>query len=419
METKRRAVLWFIIIRLIVITSLVLSSVIILQFSTAVFLPLTSFYLLVLIFYGVSICYFLFFFLSRRYELLAYIQIIIDLFLITALVYISGGVRGSFYILYIFGIIAASVVLSERAAYLVASFSAVFFSLLVDGLYFGVIPYLDPEMSGSISLGVVINNIIVAWAVFFLVAFLVNFLTGSLKRTRAELARMSKELEVKRNLAVAGEVSAQLAHEIRNPLAAISGSVQVLRNELNPEGEQRKLMDIVVNESSRISRSIEQFLSLASTGDQTLTSIEITPILEETIILLKRSGELDEAYRLEGNYRNSRLKCFGNRDQFKQIYWNLLKNAIKAMPEGGVLTIDFVQKGQKVIEMRFKDTGFGMNGEELENIFKPFYSGFEGGKGIGMSVVHRIVGDYGGSIRVDSLPDRGTEVVIILPCRLM
>ncbi len=418
METKKRAVLWFIILRLIVVTSLVLSSVIILQFSTATFLPLTTFYLLVLIFYGVSVVYLLLFFFSRRYELLAYIQIIVDLFLITALVYISGGIRGSFYILYIFGIIGASVVISARAAYLVASFSAVFFSLLVDGLYFGIIPYIDSEMSESISLAGVINNIIIAWAVFFLVAFLVNFLTGSLKKTRAELGRMSKELEVKKNLAVAGEVSAQLAHEIRNPLAAISGSVQVLRNELNPEGEQRRLMDIIVNESSRISRSIEQFLSLASPGDQTLSSIEISPVLEETIILLQRSGELDGKCRLEGNFRNSRLKCFGNRDQFKQIYWNLLKNAIKAMPDGGVLTIDFIQHAPGGVEMRFKDTGVGMSEEERENIFKTFYTGFENGKGIGMAVVHRIVGEYGGEIKVDSVPGQGTEVRITLP-RLM
>lgn len=414
MDTKKKQILWLILLRLIVVISLMTSAVII-QFSTETFLLLSPFYYLILIFCLLSVIYFALYLWGGFLTYQVYFQILFDLLLITALVYISGGLKGSFYFLYIFEIIAASIVLSKRAAYITAALSAIFFGLLVDGMYFGIIPSFSPEQVMEISLGVVINNIFIAWSAFFLVALLINYLTGSLKKTMDELHLAQKELEIKNRLAAAGEISAQLAHEIRNPLAAISGSVQVLKDELVLNGEQKSLMDIIVKESKSVSHSIDQFLNLASPGVQAFSSVDLSAILKETLVLLQRGGEMNGNIRILGNYNSSDVHYFGNIHQFKQLFWNLIKNSVKAMPDGGSLKLDFDQKKKDEIRMKFIDTGKGMSQEEREKVFEPFYSGFKDGKGIGMAVVSRIIADYKGKIKVNSEPNKGTEVMITLP----
>ncbi|MFW6140080.1 MAG: ATP-binding protein [Acidobacteriota bacterium] len=414
MKVKRKHIFWFIIFRLIILTSLLVTAVGI-QFAAAEYIHLTALYYLILAAYGLSILYLILYFWNRYLSFQAYLQIFFDLLLITFLVYISGGLRGSFYFLYIFAIIAASIVLSSRDAYITAALSCIFFGVLVDGMYFGFIPYFQSGEPLEVSLAFVLSNILFAWAVFFLVAFLINHLMGSLRKTRDELESAQKELEVKRNLALAGEISAQLAHEIRNPLAAISGSVQVLRDTLKISGEERKLMNVVVEESGRMSHSIEQFLNLASSKKKTFTEFNLSDAVKETITLLQRGGELDENIKIKGSYSSQKMPFYGSKEQVKQISWNLIKNAARAMPQGGELVIDLHQPNKKEVAMVFSDTGSGMKKEQLEKLFEPFHSGFEGGLGIGMTVVHRMVEECGGKIKVDSDPDTGTQITITLP----
>lgn len=417
MTIQRKDVFWFIILRMVVVTTLAVAAVMI-QYGTAAFFEasplLIQVYVFILMVYGISAVYFFLYWWNRNLKAQVYAQILIDLVLITYLVYISGGLTGSFYFLYIFEIIAASVVLSNRAAYLTAALSCIFFGLLVDAVYFGVIPHFSPE-GADISLAVMLNNLFLAWGVFFLVAFLINSLTGRLRKTREKLVLAQKELEIKKHLAMAGEFAAQLAHEIRNPLTAVSGSVQVLKNSMDLPQDQKELMDIVVDESERVSQSIEQFLSLASPEKHVFTSVSLPDLLEETLILLERGGELNGNIRLEGNHQETPLQYYGSRNQLKQIFWNLLKNGIKAMPGGGTLRIHFSLKDQGGVRMIFSDTGRGMDESELQKALEPFYSGFRQGSGIGLTVVKRIVEEYGGDITVASQPQKGTAVTIDLP----
>lgn len=413
MSTRKKDIFWFILLRLIIITTIFIS-VVTIHYATAATLSLSAFYL-IFIAYFLSAIYFAFYLWGKNYTLQVYVQILFDLLLITALVYFSGGLRGSFYFLYVFEIIAASIVISSSAAYITAILSGVLFAALIDGMYLRIIPQYASGTLRPISLDALVTNVFTSWGVFFLVAFLMNYLTGSLRRTREQLEYAQKELEVKKSLALAGEISAHLAHEIRNPLAAISGSVQVLRNELTLSDEQRDLMNIVVDESDRVSQSIEQFLNLASPGKQTFMAVDLSQVLKESIMLLQRSGELNGTYHVEGNYESAGIFCYGNSNQFKQIFWNLIKNALKAMPEGGTLSIDLKQRKKNEIEINVRDSGRGMAKEDKERLFEPFYSGFKGGKGIGMAVVRRIVDDYNGKIQVSSELDKGTEIAIILP----
>ena len=413
MSTRKKDIFWFILLRLIIITTIFIS-VVTIHYATAETLSLSAFYL-IFIAYFLSAFYFAFYLWGKNYTLQVYVQILFDLLLITALVYFSGGLRGSFYFLYVFEIIAASIVLSSSAAYITAILSGVLFAALIDGMYLGIIPQFASGVPTPISLDALVTNVFTSWGIFFLIALLMNYLTGNLRRTREQLEYAQKELEVKKSLALAGEISAHLAHEIRNPLAAISGSVQVLRNELALSDEQRDLMNIVVDESERVSQSIEQYLNLASPGKQTFMAVDLSQVLKESIMLLQRSGELNGTYRVEGNYETAGIFCYGNSNQFKQIFWNLIKNALKAMPEGGTLRIDLKQRKKNEIEINIRDNGRGMAKEDKERLFEPFYSGFKGGKGIGMAVVRRIVDDYNGKIQVSSELDKGTEIAIILP----
>jgi two-component system sensor histidine kinase PilS (NtrC family) len=414
MQTKKQDIFWLILLRLIIMTSLLVSAVII-QYSTLTFIPIDPFYYLIVLSYILSLIYFIFYIASKRYTLQAYIQILFDLFLLTALVYISGGIIGTFYFLYVFEIIAASIVVSRKAAFLAAALSAIFYGMLIDAMYLGIIPHSAMEIDHGISLGYVINNIFIAWGVFFLVAFLVSHLTENLKRTRNELNLAQKELQAKKSLALAGEVSASLAHEIRNPLTAISGTIQVLKDELPLDSEQKKMMDIVVSESERITQSIEQFLSMASNGKRPFSNVHLSSVLEETLAILRKSGQLGDNYSIEGNYKSSDLSYYGSSHQFKQIFWNLIKNAIKAMPDGGTLAVDFTEKNDGKVLIEFKDSGGGIPEEARKRLFEPFFSGFEKGNGIGLAVVRGIIDDYDGEIKVSSEINEGTVITIVLP----
>ena len=413
MSTEKKDVLRLILLRLVIVTSLVVSALII-QFSTSAFLSLNQFYLIVS-FYLLSLIYIFLYALGRYFVLQVSAQIFFDLILITSLVYISGGLQGFFYFLYVFDIIAASIILSKRAAYITAALSAISLGLLVELMYFKFIPYYGPGEEMEISLGLMNYNIFMAWSAFFLVAFFMNYLTERLRKAQDEMQLAQKELEIKNKLAAAGEVSAQLAHEIRNPLAAISGSVQVLKDELGLKKEQKELMDIIVSESKRVSHSIEQFLNLASPAPRTFSRINLKDVLKETVTLIQSSGEMNGNVQVKGNYDSKNIQFFGNVNQFKQLFWNILRNSLKAMPDGGTLVADFEKPKKGEIQLRFADTGIGIAEDKKERIFEPFYSGFEDGQGLGMAVVRKIVDDYKGKIKVSSEPDKGTEIIITLP----
>ncbi|HCS49495.1 MAG TPA: hypothetical protein DIW61_15095, partial [Candidatus Aminicenantes bacterium] len=224
---ERRNVFLYNVYRLVVLTSLLVSAIII-QLSSPDTQPNPPFYYLILGAYGFSVVFFALYAGGRGLVVQAYAQVVFDLLLITAFVYLSGGIASSMYFLYVFPIIAAGLVISGRAGFLAASLSAILFGVLADGIYFGFIPSFRPEHAVRTTLGSMLVTIFIAWGVFFVIAALMSRLVGSLRKTREALRAAERELLVRERLSEAGRVSASLAHEIRNPLAAISGSVQLV-----------------------------------------------------------------------------------------------------------------------------------------------------------------------------------------------
>ncbi len=226
--------------------------------------------------------------------------------------------------------------------------------------------------------------------------------------------RLQEEMRVKDRMAAVGELAAGLAHEIGNPLAAITGSVQMLSSSLPTDSSQRRLLDILWKESQRLDRTIKGFLRFARPRELAVASFDVARMLSENFELLKNSAEVSPRHALEIDLNPSSAMLVADPDQLSQIFWNLARNALRAMPDGGRLAISGrIESGCYVL--RVLDSGRGMSEEQRANLFHPFQSFFDGGTGIGMAIVYRIVQEHGGQLHVDSRPNVGTTITVELP----
>lgn len=231
-----------------------------------------------------------------------------------------------------------------------------------------------------------------------------------------EQRRRDREARIQQRLAAVGEMAAGIAHEIRNPLASMSGSIQVLRQELTLNAEQEQLMDIVLRESERLNDTIKNFLAYARPQRLALKKLDLRQALHDTAALLRNSSEIKEAHRLSVEVPPDPVTLEADDAQVKQIVWNLATNGLRAMPEGGQLRLSTRCSGHGAV-IAVQDEGVGIPREELDGIFQPFRGAFFKGSGLGLSIVHRIVSDYGGEIEVTSERGQGTTVTVRLPER--
>ena len=230
-----------------------------------------------------------------------------------------------------------------------------------------------------------------------------------------EIKRLENEVRLKENLATMGEMAAGMAHEIRNPLASISGSVQVLEEDLGLTGEHSRLMDIIVRKSERLSAILNEFLVYARPPKFESRNIDLREVVGETVALLENSAEVQPEHEIVLKLPESAVKLFVDANHMKQITWNLARNAIQAMPEGGRLEVELGRNGSGEVVMAFRDQGAGLSEGEVHQVFRPFSGKFERGSGLGLAIVYRIVKDYNGVIRVDSIEPRGTEFSVHFP----
>ncbi len=235
-----------------------------------------------------------------------------------------------------------------------------------------------------------------------------------------ETRRQEREARIQQRLAAVGEMAAGIAHEIRNPLASMSGSIQILRQELPLTADQAQLMDIVLRESDRLNDTIRSFLAYAKPQRNATTRMDVRQAITETSTLLQNSPELNEAHRIAVDVPPGPVWCMADEAQIRQIVWNLATNGLRAMPSGGTLQLsvagpeaDGGESGQVIIAVR--DEGVGIPADELDGILQPFRGAFVRGTGLGLSIVHRIVTDYGGELQVTSQRGEGTTVTVKLP----
>ncbi|HYJ85939.1 MAG TPA: ATP-binding protein [Pyrinomonadaceae bacterium] len=214
-------------------------------------------------------------------------------------------------------------------------------------------------------------------------------------------------------LAAIGRMAASIAHEIRNPLAAMRGSIQMLRADMAGDSSETQLMEIILRESDRLNRIISDFLSYARPRSIVQSKVDVGELLKRTFTLLRHSAEISEKHLLEEDVPSQPALLNADSEQLQQVFWNLARNALQAMPEGGTLRAKVEANTNGRLRITFSDTGRGMAPEQVEHLFEPF-SSTTGGTGLGLSIVYQIIRDHGGTINVRSREGRGTTIAIEL-----
>jgi two-component system, NtrC family, sensor histidine kinase PilS len=230
-----------------------------------------------------------------------------------------------------------------------------------------------------------------------------------------DIHRLEEEVRLKDRMAAVGRMAAGIAHEVRNPLTAMQGSVEILRSHANLPAQDAKLLDILIRESDRLNQFVEDFLNFARPRKYEKHPLDLVPVLRDSVTLLRNSPKMRDNHAVHLNLEAQSMRIFGSADQLKQVFWNLAQNAMRAMPQGGELTIRLQTTVDAAAQIVFEDTGTGMTPEEQQQLFQPFQSGFAGGIGLGLSIVFQIMEDHRGKISFESEKGKGTKVCLRFP----
>lgn len=237
-----------------------------------------------------------------------------------------------------------------------------------------------------------------------------------------EIRRLEREIRMRERLAAIGRLAAGIAHEIRNPLSSIAGSVKVLSGISALSDDQRKLVEIVTRESDRLNSIITDFLDYSREKRFQMRAVDLVSLLQDTVMLLENrppalrrwhEGEmkLSPKCSIRRSFDVESAPAVGDEDKLKQVFWNIAENAFRAMPNGGTLEVS-LRAEQNWWRIAFTDTGEGILPQQMEKIFEPFQSSFAGGTGLGLAIVYQIVQAHDAKISVSSEPGSGTEFVL-------
>ncbi len=474
--------------------------------------------------YVLTIIYVLLIQRTKRMVLFAYSQLIFDVLAEIALIYITGGIESWFSFTLILTVLSSSIVLNQRAGYIVASMSCILYGTLLDLQFYGLIPITYEETMLEKQF---LYNIFIHTISLYVTAYLAGYLSSRLEETVVKLAEkdtnlrdleifnmkvieslpsglvttdvegkvlifnraaekitgtakddiigrtiehalpflkipimegrreevlnrdnydkkiigmhisilrdisgretgficifqdltilkeLEEEMKNKEKWAAIGELSANIAHEIRNPLASLRGSIEMLREGKIPEKHRDKLMGIAINETERLNTIVTDFLTYSRPKPLDIQNVDLNALLSDTLELLRnRAQDMGDIIVLQ--------ECEGallvSLDPLKirQVFWNLGINALEAIEKDGKLTVS-TRETQDKVSIFFSDTGPGMSKDDLEKIFYPFHTTKERGTGLGLSIAHRIVEEHQGRIMVTSNPGSGTTFEIILP----
>jgi two-component system, NtrC family, sensor histidine kinase PilS len=229
-----------------------------------------------------------------------------------------------------------------------------------------------------------------------------------------EIRRLERDLRIQDRLAAVGRLAAAIAHEIRNPLTSIAGSVSMLSGIADLSDEHRQLLHIVMRESDRLNGIITDFLAYSRGKQYQFSNVDLLPLLEDTLTLLEhRLVAQNTGIRIERSYNVPQAMTMADGDKIKQVFWNFCENAVRAMSSGGVLKVSLEQIGEDW-QINFADTGPGMSRQLVEKIFEPFQSQFEGGTGLGLAIVYQIVQSHEGKVWARSKLGEGSVFVLRL-----
>jgi two-component system sensor histidine kinase PilS (NtrC family) len=330
---------------------------------------------------------------------------------ITSILLVTGSFESVFTFLYLVIIIYTGTILYRRGSLIVATLCSGQYLLLVALEYSNWFPLLTAANMLSVASHqwpFVVYRIVITVSACFAVAILSSRLSEQARRTRKELKAMADRVRRVEKMAAVGEMGAGLAHEIKNPLASITGSIQLLREEIPFETGRDKLMQIILREADRLSALVGNFLLFARPPSGKSVPIELDRAIPETIRLIEQDQRCRDAVTIEQNGQAG-LWIHMDPDHFRQILWNLLLNALEAVNGDGRVRVDRDTSRNGHVAVRISDNGCGISEEQMRNIFDPFYTSKPHGTGLGLSIVHSILESYGGWLEVESKPGQGAH----------
>src|SRR5215831_15079429 len=229
-----------------------------------------------------------------------------------------------------------------------------------------------------------------------------------------EIRRLEREVRIQDRLAAVGRLAAAIAHEIRNPLTSIAGSVSMLSGLPEMNEDHRRLLDIVTRESQRLNAIITDFLAYSRTKQYHFDRVDLIHLVEDTLTLMDHRMTAEKTgITIQRSFPVPQAWALADGDKLKQVFWNLCENAVRAMKSGGTLTVSVDKLGEDW-QIGFADTGAGMTPQQTEKIFEPFQSGFEGGTGLGLAIVYQIMQAHEGKVWARSKPGQGTTFILRL-----
>ncbi|MFH2218804.1 MAG: ATP-binding protein [Pseudomonadota bacterium] len=400
-------------------TSLLLGSTIILQLGenlSPLAKPLLVLYGLIGGVFLLSVFYARILQSTRRELLFAYIQTSVDTFIVTLIIFVTGSFASIFSFLYLLVIVYSSMLLFKRGSMVMAALCSIQYGIMVDLEYYGVLkPFV---MEGALSAvhypwSHVLYKIMITMVACFAVAFLSDLLSEQARKSKKELMALEARIKRVEKLAYLGEMAAGMAHEIKNPLASLSGSIQLLREDILYDPHHDRLMQIVLRETDRLSALVNNFLLFAKPPAAKVEAIKLDRALRETV-------ELFEKDSICVNRISIKLNCFHDiwiemdPIHLKQVLWNLLLNAAEAIEGSGTIEISMYPLKQKQICIEIADNGCGMPEELMRSIFDPFFTTRPNGTGLGLSIVHSILESYENWLDVESNVNEGTTFTLKL-----
>ena len=457
----------------------------------------------------------------QNLHVFAYIQLILDVFFEIALIYLTGGIDSWFSYTLVLTILASSIVLNQRAGYIIATMSSLLYGTLIVLQFHRVLPVItDYQEAGNY-----LYNIFIHISSFYLIAFLSGYLSSRLEKTKEKLAekdlnlrnleffnqevveslpsgllttdmsgtvllfnrsaeritgikkeavvgkgydlvlpflrfpfpegrteetitsdgvqkivgvgismfrggdesmkgyivifqdltewkKLEAEMKKREKWAAIGELSSNIAHEIRNPLASLKSSIEILKEDTVATNYKNRLMDIALREMDRLDRIIKDFLTYSRPIPPLFKQFNIHELLDETVDLLRNVDQNRDTISIRKQYSGA-FEVIADPQKMRQVFWNLGLNALDAMPDGGELTISTKHENKSLV-ITFKDTGTGIEENKIEKIFYPFFTTKDQGTGLGLAIAYRIMEEHNGALTVESVPGIGTTFKVIL-----
>lgn len=351
---------------------------------------------------------------GKHLKRLAEAQVILDQMTWTAIVYVSGGATSGATSFYGLTCLVAAILVGLRGAAMAGIAGIAFFLILCASFALGWVspPSDQADANYIVTWNGMAYPVLVNVLGIVVVTLLAGYLAERLRRAGGALVEANERALAAERLAILGRIAAGLAHEIRNPLGSISGSIELLREAPGLSVDDRRLCDIIHREAARLNHLVSDMMDLSKPRPPQPRSVDVGRLAREVVALASRSdrsGSGDVAVRYEGSSDSVWAHCDGA--QMRQVLWNLVRNGVQASPAGSTVTIS-VAEGDGHVRMAVTDQGPGITEDARGKIFDAFYTTRQQGSGIGLAVVRRIMEDhapYGARITVANVHEKAVR----------